>query len=473
MDILYNELLSFLEKQNICNEYDYTVPIERKGMALLRILQESGEAKQIQNVIISPEKILSSEAISFLPDDWLLGKKIWVFDDSLFTGTRMKQVCDSLKNRGAVVKSGAFAVYEHTKFSPDIWFYQHLHFQAYAEIRNRILDFISSSENLILDTERIGLKIHCNLKSDEIIDNLRFLGEIIIVPRSMDTATKFISIHDPEFFDIDLIKKEIHNFRNLFYKLRFIVKDFEFWIIPIFYAPVKVPTSYKECPVYKFTNDREICVCSDENSSSNRAYYCRNIFWNLNLLATTANQISKIMEIEYDLNSDQDFPLTHLKSLFPDINLGKWKLLLNKLIEDANVHQQMKNIVPHNELEFSDTSKNVIMAILKQFLEKYDELELNFERKRNVLLSANVNLRTIAYGELFRKFPNIPSVYISQALDVLIDQAIITPTIINDEIDNQTFLTRGARLDGEFTYTWIRFLRNQLAKSEEILSEQI
>jgi hypothetical protein len=462
MNGLIPELRQFVQRMQLQN-YDLLIPIERKGMALMRILLQD----QSSDIGLDPNKLLSSDAIEYLDPKWLINKKACVFDDTLFTGQKMSRQIKDLEDYGAKADSSAFAVCGSSTFSPTFRYYDNLSYQDYTSLRLKILNLISESQILLLDTEHIGLRVNCELSSSEIMERLCNLGGPLIKARLGRKDSEFISIHEPPFFNEFILNLPEQNNLKIFRKLRFLIQDGSMWIVPIVYPPTLIPTSNNECPTFKETNDRELCLCQDYPDESIRPLYCRGLYLSAHLLAVTLKRLKKIMIFNYDLSNERNFPLENLKALFPMLNIQKWRSWLIDLIsatmetEDIN-DGEIK--IKYPIISIGEQTDRILRHLLNALLEHYDRAES--ERVSSEYIDwVNKDEFAISYNDLFNLFPNTPDYLVSQALDILIDQSRIIPTEKKTKIGGKSYWIRGARLDGEYTYHLARMARKSLRQN--------
>jgi len=460
------ELQHFFKVMNLQKSYDFVIPVERKGTALIRILLESNNGSSLN---LDTDKIVSSEAVEYLDHDMLSGKRVWLFDDTVFTGSHIRERFNQISEMGAKVETSAFAVHQKTEFSPQHKYYDGLSFRNYSFIRSEIIRLISKSEKLLLDTEHIGIRINHQEKPQKLIEKLNVLGRILFVNRPEHTDSIFVSIHGPDFFKSSFPMIEGNNVKP-YYKLRFLINQNYFWMVPMVYWPSPVGEGYKMCPTFENTGSRDICICPEDKKLDINSFYCRNLYWSSLLLVESLKHLSEIIDVEYDATSPKYFPIENLKVLFPTLNIEAWKSsIIEKLSSVENNLQnstEPKSLVNRNKnVPFDDQTDHVIREIINILTERYEENEYRLElANRPRTWSRNEDL-SLDFEHIFNYFnvSGVPGYKVSQALDVLIDQAVVVPTTIKKRISDKDYWVRGARLDGEYTYNWTRLIRHEFS----------
>ena len=114
----YDELecLSWLSQLLDPSKFDLVVPVERKATAILRTLLDLTPGIRCE---WKWTKVLSSEALRYLPRDRLRGQRILVFNEMIHHGSStldaIKAIEDNTSGASAQVYTAAFFVHEDFK----------------------------------------------------------------------------------------------------------------------------------------------------------------------------------------------------------------------------------------------------------------------------------------------------------------------------------------------------------------------
>src|SRR5262249_3194635 len=128
--------------------FDYIVPIERKGTALVRAELMSSDGR-------GWSKVLSREAapatLANKP-----GAKVLVLDDSVWSGKTIKQTVDMLRQEAPHTRLTTAAFMTHRDAPPDavdISYFEGLGDDSFKSRREAVVDYLQRQGSLLLDAE--------------------------------------------------------------------------------------------------------------------------------------------------------------------------------------------------------------------------------------------------------------------------------------------------------------------------------
>lgn len=101
----------FAERFLARGEFDYLIPLESKGMFLLRHVLESG--------LSTHPPILNARALDFILPQELKAKKVAIVDDTVFTGRTLNTVAETLYSAGVRhIRKFAFLLHDSEEYRP-------------------------------------------------------------------------------------------------------------------------------------------------------------------------------------------------------------------------------------------------------------------------------------------------------------------------------------------------------------------
>ncbi len=182
------QLRDFLGDQVERFQPDLVLVVERKGTAVYRAVLERDPS-----ALPGWERVISTSALSALPDSELRGRRLLIFDDMLRQGNEIRKVLDQLMTREVTDSSlsnvhvAAFATHEDAgtgrQFGqstfPHAVFHRNLSHDAYRSIRSQVVSALQEAGSLMLDTEHIELRVEQRAPLSDIARALSRSGTVV------------------------------------------------------------------------------------------------------------------------------------------------------------------------------------------------------------------------------------------------------------------------------------------------------
>jgi len=249
----YFEWLSNLLKDG---DFDLLVTVERKATAFLRALLD-----------LCPEyecgwewgKVLSSDAIPFLPRGYLDGRKILVFNEMVHRGGSTRLAVEAIQNNllslAPEIATAALVVHEdfpkecgsdhpssQNPSPPDYALEWYVKEPSYLEHRSRIITILKRKGALLLDTEHVESIFSTELAPTELIDALRTFGEPVVFQNGSGDFPG-VTVRTPATPILDEILKKLplgaKVDERVPQKVRLVRRGpSEFALMPIWYPPI-------------------------------------------------------------------------------------------------------------------------------------------------------------------------------------------------------------------------------------------
>jgi hypothetical protein len=190
-DFFASELFTWLSRILRTNEFDYVVCVERKATAVLRMYLDYPYQHETE---LQWDRVLSSDALAYLPLDYLNGKKLLIFNETVHLGSStIKTVQKIFENSPGVkqIAAAAFACYhgfssEHWRKSlaslregldiPQYFAYDNVSGITYEILWRRIVEMLRRAGALLLDTEHIETSFKLQLPIRKLIEALCDIG---------------------------------------------------------------------------------------------------------------------------------------------------------------------------------------------------------------------------------------------------------------------------------------------------------
>lgn len=331
-------LQTFLSEQIAKHKPDLIIVVERKGTAILRSLNESAH----NNFDWPWSKVISSEAIEQMSDEYFRSKRILVFDDMMKTASHIRNVIQQLSDRELIedkstIRIAVFAVHEACPSEiespigaiPYSWFYRNLTSVNYQSIQIQIVGMLQQSGSLMLDTEHLEVRLRL----------LGSLNRIIGAVKRKATAYPFHSsdgrMNITVFYDDD----EAHSMPAGLFPVGASVSDVvkkcriidrggdEYAIIPICFPSIIAHEEHWP------TRESEVELLGSGVGCSDVARFygagllaaLEVLYWVLKDLAVLGENDYSILLPKYedDHEARGGYTLEHLKVVFPTLNVNK------------------------------------------------------------------------------------------------------------------------------------------------------
>jgi len=351
---LFDWLSTLLNDKQI----DLIVPVERKATALLRAL-----------IDLSPErncrwpwsKVLSSDALRYLPKRWLQEKRVLVFNELVRHGDTTNSVLGALaKNTPDVlsrIEIAAYAVHEDFDaaraksassrlvdgFEVNSVLSQVAH-DDYGQIRTRIIDLLRHRGALLLDTEHIESTFRLHGSYDELLSALSSVGEPVMYDDGSFGALRGVTIRSPFVLDVARLRDSLPAGVDLDSeapkKVRLVRRTSEvFALIPIWYAPIPLHSvndndRWVNAPAYL---RRSLDQCPAE-SVSELAFHLVGVVTGIELLRTlwaALADLTRRNRVKPETLAgaiEAESPLGHLRALYPLIDFDELEQHVNAAI---------------------------------------------------------------------------------------------------------------------------------------------
>ena len=290
---LANEIAYFVRQLGTVANYDVVVAIERKGLALLRML---GEDYSGQGLVPPSPKLMSYDALEYLDTAYFQDKAVLIFDDSVFSGATLSEATDRIRESDAAkVDTASLFVARNCRCEPTFALYRDLSLPDYGRMRDELIRYISSSDTLLLDTEHTPVRVSTNVTQSEFLRRLTHVDDVLHIPQLSRVNGQCVSIHHPQFFDAKALCSALQphsSVDGVVVKLRAIVYDNTVWLIPMVFPSTPTMTSPEHCPLFREEPRACICTLANPNKHPN-AFYCQSFYAGARLLARTLAVLTK------------------------------------------------------------------------------------------------------------------------------------------------------------------------------------
>jgi hypothetical protein len=446
---LYTFLTELIEKW----QPDLILVIERKGTAIVRALKESEEHR-----FDWPwERVLSSESLDQVTDDYLRSKRILIFDDMMKTAEHMSDVLNTLEERGLLrgnlenIRVAAFAV--HEECPPEIrlpggpvsyvWFYRYLTSASYQSIQIQIVKMLQRAGSLMLDTEHIEVRLRLRSNFNRLVQALRRRAQAYVF-RSSDHRMNITVFYgnDPSRVPSAELFPPGTDFSNVVMKCRFVDRGGdEYAIIPICFPSIVSTTG--DWPV----NKAEVDLLGTSTSESLRARFngvgliaaLEVLGWALKDLAILGSNDYTLSLPKYatDKQTNSGYTLEHLKVVFPKINLDELSERIAQIDKEASSEGARLRNIKFEPTPPPDTTDDELHLAAIQLLQliryQLDQrvLEAELLTYEGDESSSPRHLPGLRLREIFSigERMNWDRAKVSTLCDILIDQAALSTDV--------------------------------------------
>lgn len=415
--------------------------------------------------------------------DYLINKRVLIFDDSVNHGHSMRNTIDLIHKKfdnKVNIATAAFAVHENCEadIQLDFYFYVDLKDERFNEIREDVVTFLQERGSLLLDTEHIEININLKGIEDKFYRAIASLGKTVkfeTMPMLNKNLTLFQPLRDYSQPLIDILPKG-SSISDGVWKCRFITKpDNRIALIPICYPllPFKLSDEDKNKLPDCFKS-----LLSDEEDNFKLNFHLIGIFASIKMLSGifavfAGDETRPLIDIDFpeiynpkkhDTLSDKEKIAirrkdiySHLRAMFPKIDVSKVQELVRAAIDEG-----LRNKSLYKELLKKDYTRNQIAP---------DELRKCARRLTKAIYDIIQNNKNFGIDSTGASMYEILD-YLKQegsskmlvenysaAMDQLIDEAIINTDVDKTVTDNGTKrIFRTFKPDGEFLIS--KILRN-------------
>lgn len=471
------EIHTFLSREIEKWKPDRIIVVERKGTAILRTLNEWEE-----DPLDWPwSKVISSNVVEELPNDYFKGKQILVFDEMMRTGIHIRDLLKKLPALGVEVSNAnnvhvaVFAVHEPVSstvsFKYDS-FYNYLTPTAYKRKRIEIVDMLQQSGSLMLDTEHMEVRVQLRCSFNEFLKALRRRAKAIVF-HSADDRTNVTVFYENDAAHQSEQGKFPKGIRldNVVKKCRFVERaSNEFAVIPIWYP--SIPKGLTNWP-----SEEEMTALLGDGALKNDCgrFYGAALLAALDVLKWVLKDLAVIGCDNYSISLPRDtneanavggYSLDHLQVMYPTLDIKKLTQYISKIEKDSrsvgvrlgrsSFEVTESRFVTDEELQRDAISLlQLIRHVLDQRIERYHEYW------RRSLEHHPFGLTAAEIFELGARL-NLEDVQISALFDILIDEAFLVTHVqtINDD-DGVCRMARTFEPDGEIVSEMIRKYTDQ------------
>ncbi len=312
----------------------WIITVERKGTALLRTLADTVGSGPFPFRVW--DRALSHEALDFVDDDSLRSGVILLLDDSIYGGSQIQDVISRLTQEKNVprsnIKVAAFSVHENSSFHPDFHWFVQLEERVFRAKREAVIEFFQQRGSLLLDTEHVEVSVRLKCGTLEFFEALSRGG--LAVEHISGGGRLNLTIYDPVIFDEVAFRRTLPRGTitdMVVKKIRVIQRDNDrYAIIPIFY-PSTLSDASADALAFLDAPLASLAGKPDKN------FHLVGIHSGLHLFTTAfaclkALHDSGRIEICNPKPGGSDDGLSHLKVLFPDIDLlGVYRSIQEKI----------------------------------------------------------------------------------------------------------------------------------------------
>lgn len=404
--------------------YNYVIPVERKGTALIRSAFGDLGVNQWHR-IISSEALEGASPVR--PPQRLL-----ILDDAVRRGIALKRTRDEVAKAwpNAEIFVASFITHRTAPARcADIVYYQNLDDDSYMERRNAVMEHLQAEGSLLLDTEHVEVKAEIACSADDFFLALANWGTPVRFASSANRVNCTVFLESETLAcRLGDVVPTFAEFTGAVCKIRVIASPSRansFAIIPILYPMLRLPdgTRYMH-PRMKWTQTI---------SGPRRLFQCVGLSLSLQLMTDLMTWIRQ--DLGDSVKFEFEAGLEHLKVVFPEIRL-------NEMIDEIR-HGMRRNRVGcagrrgHVDDPGSDILGRLAEEILKRCFDRTSP-ETGFFRK-------------LGLGEILKiaDWTGQTPARVSAALDTLIDDARILPGIECVEHGTEIHVKRVFRPDGE------------------------
>ena len=408
--------------------YDYIVPVERKGTALVRAGLGADPAR-------SWRRILSSDAIKTVRSDGPAAH-ILIVDDSVWTGRSLQQTVDAVRSAlpAAHITTAAFVTHQEAPTDAvTIAYYRGVDDECYRECREALIEYLQTKGSLLLDTEHLEVGVRISCPTSDFYSALAGWGETVMfasgdrvnctVLRRADTLGTLFEPVRPTYADL----------AGAICKLRIVSRPTErnsYSLIPICYPQLHLGKSDE------YVNQFMPWTASvgwDQDAPDARLFQCVGLGFSVELALDLMMFLSEALpeQIAFDFSSDG---IEHLVTIFPELDLTQVRSRLDRIHARRRPRKTRHGVPDDPGIDILEDLAGDILQLC------YDRWSIDTGFVRSIGLSDILQLARLTGHTEAR---------LSAALDVLIDSARILPQLSYARSGDSTLVTRTFVPEGE------------------------
>lgn len=251
---LLDDLGAWLDLVLKQGKFTVVVAVERKATAILRALIEMTNTPTLD---WAWERVISSDAVGYLPRKFWAGQRILVFNELVHTGESTRRVVDDLLEAGALrdnIETAAYGIHvamearESEGELPDYFRFRCLDDTSYPALLDRIVAALHMHGGLLLDTEHIELPVTLRCSTSDFFAALQLCGDCVRFNAYNAQWADCVTITKPIVLDQDKLGKKLPygadlstGGSNTICKLRAVPRGYgKYAIVPIWYPAVPV-----------------------------------------------------------------------------------------------------------------------------------------------------------------------------------------------------------------------------------------
>lgn len=481
-----NRYFSWLVTLLDADRFDVVVSVERKATAMLRALLD-----------LSPNhvhrwdwsRVLSSDALRYLPADWLKGKRILVFNEMIHHGhstqDTIRAIEDNTPGARRFVWTAAFVVHEEFRSqgpwrtqdfreepdapSPDFAILRSASSNLYRVLRERLVACLRRKGALLLDTEHVESTFTLNLPLRRFIDSLAGFGDPV---EYEDDSRVFpgITVRAPVVVDASALAARLPKDTRLETraprKVRVVRRgSSQFAFIPIWYPPVPATDAehsetWPTCPSYLLP---QLAACP-RGTRAELTFHLASLVTAVELTRTIWAGLRPL--VNKGLLPDTlggsvvaASPLGHLRALYPLLEFGHLEREIDVAISGYRDKVTSGKVQSVATKQRPDNGDEIPVVVRREKLTEESRrlLVAMVRRQRRYSIDADwfdydVPNDPFSWDE-FREVGNaleIPDSLRSIVMDAAIDDAILKTTHKIVEIDGRPYVVRAYEPDSEF-----------------------
>jgi hypothetical protein len=315
----------------------WIVTVERKGTALLRTLVDAVGRGPFPFRIW--DRALSHEALDFVNEESLRKGVILLLDDSIYGGNQIEYVISRLTKEKQVPRSNirvaAFSVHQESSIHPDFHWFAQLEDRTFRAKREAVIEFLQQRGSLLLDTEHVEVSVRLKCGTVEFFEALSTCG--LAVEHVSGGGRLNLTIYDPVIFDETSFRRTLPRGTttdNVVKKIRVVQReDDRYAIIPIFYPSTLSDTG---CEALAFLDAPLASLAGKPDKN----FHLVGIHAGLHLFTTAFAALKALhdsgkIEVSNPKPGGPDETLSHLKLLFPDIELKELHRTIQERIDSG------------------------------------------------------------------------------------------------------------------------------------------
>jgi len=411
------------------SRFDFVVPVERKGTALIRAALGPSDASKWR-------RILSSDAVGAAKMDSQRPARILVFDDSVWTGHSLLSTVEAVRRMLPVceVTTAAFVTHQNApKGIIDVAYYRGVDDHCYRECRAALVDYLQTKGSLLLDTEHLEITARVAGSPSAFYEALAGWGDTVIFASGDRTNCTVNRRAESLAAAFEQVRPLYADLTGAICKVRVVSRPEErnaYSIIPICFPQLRLGDSARyENPYMPWTSS----IVWNQDEPSPRLFQSIGLGFSLELGLDVMSYLGDSLPdgIEFGFAADG---IDHLLAMFPEIDLGQVRARLNHINSHRRARRTKPGVPDDPGLEILEKLASEILMLC------FDRWSYGTGFMKQITLSDTLELSRLT-GQ--------PEVRISAALDLLIDSARILPQVAYEKSGDRTLVKRAFSPEGE------------------------